>query len=282
MSSLPRPLVGTDWLASHLGEPDLVVVDASWYLAAMQRDPKTEYQERHIPSALFWDLDLLSDQRTALPHMLPDPDTFAREVGRLGIGDQDRIVVYDGSGANLSAPRVWWMFRVHGHDDVAVLDGGMVKWLAERRPVESGSMTRPVQTFNARFRPELVRTAAEVEASLGRPDEQLLDARSAARFAGTEPEPRPGLRSGHIPGAKNLPYAELVAPDGTLLPRDELIRKFEAAGIDLDRPVVTSCGSGVSACALALGLEVAGSRRYAVYDGSWAEWGLETGNRPVA
>jgi thiosulfate/3-mercaptopyruvate sulfurtransferase len=282
MSSFPRPLVSTEWLASHLEDADLVVVDSSWYLAAMQRDAKAEYREHHIPGAVFWDLDLLSDQRTPLPHMLPDPETFAREVGNLGIADRDRIVVYDGSGANLSAPRVWWMFRVHGHDEVAVLDGGMGKWLAEGRRVESGLVSRPGRTFVARFRPELVRSLAQVEASVGRPDVQLLDARSPGRFIGAEPEPRPGLRSGHIPGAKNLPYGELVAPDGTLLPPEELARKFRAAGIDLDRPVVTSCGSGVSACALALGLEAAGHQRYAVYDGSWAEWGLEAAKRPVA
>jgi thiosulfate/3-mercaptopyruvate sulfurtransferase len=269
---LPAPLVPTSWLARHLDHAGLVVVDGSWYLPAMNRDPRREYETAHVAGAVFWDLDALSDQRTTLPHMLPDPATFAARVGALGIGSEHAIVAYDGSGANLSAARVWWMFRVFGHERVAVLDGGLRRWRAEGRPVASGTVSRPAGRFEAVFRSELVRSLAEVREILAAGGAQLLDARSRGRFEGTEPEPRPGLRAGHLPSARNLPYADLVAPDGTLHPPEELARRFRAAGIDLDRPVVTSCGSGVSACALALGLEVLGHGRYSVYDGSWAEW----------
>jgi thiosulfate/3-mercaptopyruvate sulfurtransferase len=275
------PLVSTAWLGAERGAPDLLGVDASWYLPAMNRDPRKEYLEAHIPGAIFWDLDALSDLGSPLPHMLPDAETFARSVGQLGISNDDRIVVYDGSGTNLRAPRVWWMFRVFGHDQVAVRDGGFQKWAAESRPVAAGLETRAPVRFEARFRPELVRDRSQVQAASESGAVQLLDARSAGRFAGTEPEPRPGLASGHVPGAKNLPYGELTGPDGRMLSPVELERRFTDAGIDLDRPVITSCGSGVSACVLALGLELVGHRRYAVYDGSWAEWGrdgkVETG-----
>jgi thiosulfate/3-mercaptopyruvate sulfurtransferase len=209
--------------------------------------------------------------------MLPDPDTLGRLIGALGIGNQDRVVVYDGSGVNLSAARVWWTLRVAGHEAVAVLDGGLGKWRAEGRPLESGPSTRPARPFRVRWRPELVRSLPEVEAIVAQGTAQLLDARSAGRFAGTEPEPRPGIRSGHIPHARNLPFDTLVNRDGTLLPSDALAERFRAAGIDLSRPVVTSCGSGVTACALALGLHVLGRRDYAVYDGSWTEWGAPGG-----
>ena len=267
------PVVPTSWLAEHRFDPSLVVVDASWYLSAMNRNAREEYLAGHVPGAVFWDLDALSEQRTPLPHMLPDPARFGCDVGALGIGNDHTIVVYDGSATNLSAPRVWWAFRVFGHDRVAVLDGGFGKWRAEGHPVESGETRRPAASFVARFRPELVRSQDQVRSALGEADTQLLDARSTGRFLGREPEPRVGIRSGHIPGAKNLPYTELVGPDGTLLSPSELRGKFAAAGIDLGRPVITSCGSGVSACALVLGLELLGHRDYAVYDGSWTEWG---------
>ena len=273
LDSVPSPLVATDWLAVRLEEPDLVVLDASWYLAAAGRDGRAEYGAAHLPGALFWDLEALSDRRSRLPHMLPDPDTLAGDVGSLGIGNQHAIVVYDGSGSNLSAARAWWTFRVYGHDRVAVLDGGLTKWRAEGRPLQSGEVRRPPGSFIPRFRPELVSSYDQVRALLGSPTGQLLDARVPGRFEGRDPEPRPGLRSGHIPGSKNLPFTELVASDGTLLAPDQLAQRFRQAGIDLSRRVVASCGSGVTACCLALGLEVMGSRDYAVYDGSWTEWG---------
>lgn len=273
----PTPVVPPDWLAEHLADPDLVVVDASWYLPSAQRDPRAEYGAAHLPGALFWDTDALSDQGTSLPHMLPDPVTLGRQIGELGIANDNQVVVYDGSGANLSAARVWWTLRVAGHGAIAVLDGGIGRWRAEGRPLVSGPVRRSPATFAVRWRPELVHSLEKVRANLEAKSWQVLDARSRGRFGGTEPEPRPGLRSGHIPGAQSLPFAELVDPGGSLLPRDELTRRFASAGIDLTRPIVTACGSGVTACALALGLHVLGHRDYAVYDGSWSEWGLPDG-----
>jgi thiosulfate/3-mercaptopyruvate sulfurtransferase len=205
--------------------------------------------------------------------MLPDAETFGRSVGALGIGPEDRIVVYDGSGTQLSAPRVWWTFRVFGHRHVAVLDGGMVRWKRRGLPTAMGTASRSPTSYQAVFHPEMVRSAEEVRRRLGDRQVQLLDARAPGRFAGTEPEPRPGIRSGHIPGAKNLPYTALTHADGTFLDPEALAERFREAGIDLDRPVVTSCGSGVTACVLALGLELTGHPDYAVYDGSWTEWG---------
>ena len=279
MSQLPTPIVSTGWLARELEEPraNLVVVDASWYLAAMRRDPKAEYLAGHIPGAIFWDLDALSEQRSPLPHMLPEPDTLARQIGALGIGNVHRVVVYDASGVNLSAPRVWWTLKVAGHDAVSVLDGGFGRWRAEGRPIEQGWRWRAPAHFTVRFRPELVTSLSELSAALGTQRWQLLDARSHGRFEGTEPEPRPGLRGGHLPGARNLPFTELVDAEGLLLPAEELRRRYHAAGAELDRPIVTSCGSGVTACALALGLELLGVRQYSVYDGSWSEWGRPEG-----
>ena len=276
-AALPGAIVSTEWLGGNLGAPDLVVVDASWYLPAAGRDPRAEYEAGHVPGAVFWDLDALSDRGSPLPHMLPAPAELVRQIAALGIGDGDRVVVYDGSGLNLSAPRVWWTLRVAGHDAVAVLDGGIGRWRAERRPVEAGLVRRPPAVFTRAFHAALVRSQAEMQALLESGAAQILDARSRGRFRGAEPEPRPGLRGGHIPGARNLPFDELVDAEGRLLSPDELRRRYRAAGVDLTRPVVTTCGSGVTACALALGLELLGHRHYAVYDGSWAEWGREPG-----
>jgi thiosulfate/3-mercaptopyruvate sulfurtransferase len=274
---LPTPVVSTAWLAAHLGEPGLVVIDASWYLAAMNRDARAEYAAGHIPGAIYWDLDLLSDPRSALPHMLPEPAWLEREIGALGIRNSDRVVVYDASGVNLSAPRVWWTFKVAGHDAVAVLDGGLGRWKSEGRPLEQNWARRKPVPFTLHGRPALLKSLAEVREASESGAWQILDARTRGRFEGSEPEPRPGLRGGHVPGARNLPFGELVDASGGLLPRAELQRRYEAAGIDLTRPVITSCGSGVTACALALGLELLGGAQYAVYDGSWSEWGGPSG-----
>jgi len=274
---LPVPILPVAWLADHLHAPGLIIVDASWYLAAAERNAHAEYLAGHIPGARFWDVDALSEPNTSLPHMLPDPEILGRNIGGLGIGNDDRVVVYDGSGTNLSAARVWWTLRVAGHDAVSVLDGGLGRWRAEGHPVESGEVTRAPARFEVRWRAGLVASLDQVRRGLETGSIQVLDARSAGRFAGTEPEPRPGLRSGHMPGARNLPYPELVDREGRLLPRDELARRFAAAGADPIRPIVTSCGSGVTACALALGLHYLGRRDYSVYDGSWSEWGMPGG-----
>jgi thiosulfate/3-mercaptopyruvate sulfurtransferase len=264
--------VSTEWLAARLGDPDLRVLDGSWHMPQARRDPRQEFAAAHIPGAVFFDIDAIADPGTSLPHMLPSADRFARAVGDLGVGDGDRVVVYDTRGL-ASAPRVWWMFRAFGHDRVAVLEGGLPKWRAEGRPVEDGVPAPARRRFTARLRPEIVRGLEEMRANLGTGREQVLDARSSGRFAGTEPEPRPGLRPGHIPRSLNLPYDRLVRPDGTLAPADELRELFEGAGLDLTRPVVTTCGSGISAAVLALGLHAVGRADVAVYDGSWTEWG---------
>ncbi len=274
---LPTPLVSTDWLARHLGEPALVVVDASWYLAAMNRSGRAEYEAGHIPGAVFWDLDELSDRSSPLPHMLPPLAEVARGLGALGIGNQDRVVVYDGSATNLSAARAWWTLRLLGHQAVAVLDGGLKRWRAEERPVQSGRARWEPKAFRASPRPGLVQDLAGTRAAMESGSAGLLDARSSGRFDGTEPEPRSGLRGGHIPGARSLPFAELTGPEGVMLPPEEIKHRLAGAGADLARPIILSCGSGVTACVLALGLELAGHRDYAVYDGSWSEWGRPEG-----
>lgn len=280
-STMPTPLVSTAWLAEQLesgaGPGPLVVVDGSWYLPSANRNPRAEFEAGHLPGAVFWDLDALSDLSSGLPHMLPGSARLSALIGGLGIGDDSRVVVYDGSGVNLSAPRIWWTLRVAGHEAVSVLDGGLLAWRAENRPLEPGPPRVVPRHFTVRFRPDLVASFGEVRSVMGSPAAQLLDARSAGRFAGTEPEPRPGLRGGHIPGAHNLPFDALTGPDGRLRPDDELRRRYAAAGIDLARPVVLSCGSGVSACVHALALERLGHRAWSVYDGSWAEWGRESG-----
>jgi thiosulfate/3-mercaptopyruvate sulfurtransferase len=266
-------LVTTRWLADRLKDPKMRPVDASLYMPASGRDAAAEFVAAHIPGAVRFDLEENSDPSSGLPHMLPSADRFSANMQALGLSNDDAIVVYDDSGANLSAPRAWWMFRVFGHARVAVLDGGFGKWRAEGRELESGPARPERGTFEARLDPSRVRGLEEMRANLAAGAEQVIDARSAGRFAGTAPEPRPGLRPGHIPGSRNLPYTELVAPDGTMLPLDRLHRKFTDAGIDLDRPVVASCGSGVTACALVHALYLLGHDDTAVYDGSWSEWG---------
>jgi thiosulfate/3-mercaptopyruvate sulfurtransferase len=268
----PPALVTTEWLAASLGRPGLSVLDASWHMPELKRDAFEEFAEAHIPGAVFFDIDTIADPCTPLPHMLPSARTFGERVGRRGITNADRVVVYDTRGV-VSAARVWWTFRVFGHARVAVLDGGFPKWRAERRPVESGLRAPRPRRYTARLHRSLVRDLKQMRANLAHHREQVLDARPHGRFVGTEAEPRPGLRAGHIPGSLNLPYELLYAKDGTVLRPDELRRAFAAAGVDLDRPAVTTCGSGVTASVLALGLYLLGRERVAVYDGSWTEWG---------
>jgi thiosulfate/3-mercaptopyruvate sulfurtransferase len=260
-------IVETDWLAQHLGSPGLVVLDASWHLPDSGRKAHDDYLNEHIPGALFFDIDDIRDETSDLPHMLPSQVKFASRMKKMGIGDGMRIVVYDSHGL-FSAARAWWTFRAMGHKDVAVLNGGLRKWKAEGRPLEDG---RPVPRTARHFTPlkdnDLVR--------------QIVDARPAGRFEGRDPEPRPGLRSGHMPGARNVPSSKILNDDGTLKSRDELIAIFKAAGIDPAKPVVTTCGSGVTAAMLSFALAVIGQTNAPVYDGSWAEWGRENG-LPVA
>ena len=265
-------LVDSAWLAAHLTAPDVRVVDASWYLPAAGRDPKAEYAENHIPGAVFFDIDDIADAESPLPHMLPAPEKFAGRVRKLGLGDGNRIVVYDGAGLS-SAARVWWMFRVFGHDDVAILDGGLPKWRAEGRALENHAPMPRERHFTARLDRTMVRDLDHMRRNIDNGREQVLDARSAGRFAATDPEPRAGLRGGHIPGSLSLPFTELLdAETKTLLPPDRLRAAFEGAGVDLDKPVVTTCGSGVTAAVLSLGLHLLGHREVALYDGSWSEW----------
>jgi len=266
------PLVTTDWLAANLRRRTVRPVDGSWHMPQLKRDARAEFARAHIPGAAFFDIDAIADTASPLPHMLPNARKFAESVGALGIGDRDVVVVYDTRGV-ISAARVWWTFRAFGHARVTVLDGGLPKWQAEGRPVETGVPAPKPRRFTARLHRSLVRDLAQMRANLASRREQVLDARSHGRFIGTEPEPRPGLRGGHIPGSLNLPYDQLYRKDGTLLPPDGLQRLFEAAGLDPAKPVVTTCGSGVTAAVLALGLHLLGHETVAVYDGSWTEWG---------
>jgi thiosulfate/3-mercaptopyruvate sulfurtransferase len=274
-------VVETDWLAAHLNAPDLVVLDGSWHLPTAGRDARAEYLAEHIPGALFFDIDEISDETSPLPHMLPSTVKFASRMKKMGIGDGMRVVVYDSVGM-FSAARVWWTFRVMGHEDVAVLNGGLPKWKAEGRPVSSEPPpARSERHFTPRLNASLVRDLEEMKRIVESGSAQIADARGPGRFTGTEPEPRPGLRSGHIPGSRNVPYSRLCNPDGTLKPAPELHRLFSEAGIDPSKPVVTTCGSGVSAAVLSLALAIIGQPDSALYDGSWSEWGRDDAGTPV-
>ena len=266
-------LVDTTWLAERLGAPDIRVVDGSWHLPNAGRDAKAEYAECHIPGAVYFDIDDIADGDSGLPHTVPSPEKFSSRVRKLGLGDGSRIVVYD-SGNWMAAARVWWMFRLFGHNDISVLDGGLAKWRTEGRTVNDLGVMLKERHFTARFNTLMLRDIGQMLANLENPGEQVLDVRSAGRFNGTEPEPRAGLRGGHIPGSLNLPFARLFDPESReMLALEALKAAFGDAGVDLAKPVVTSCGSGVTACVATLALHLLGHRDLAVFDGSWSEWG---------
>ena len=269
----PKTLVSTQWLAAHLKDPDLRVLDASWYLPGSKRDPFAEYQAAHIPGARFFDLDDVSDHRSDLPHMVPPVEKFMSRMRAIGVGDGHQIVVYDGSGL-FSAPRVWWLFKLMGQMDIAVLDGGFPKWQAEGHPVEDLPPILRDRHMMVRRQNQMVKDVTQVSAASKLGESEIVDARSPGRFYGKDPEPRPGLRAGHIPGSKNVFYKDLLKADDTMKSPDEMRQVFLEAGVDLDKPVITSCGSGVTAAILSLGLTRMGKTDHSLYDGSWTEWGM--------
>lgn len=268
----PKTLVSTDWLAAHLEDPDLRILDASYYLPDAGRDGRAEYAASHIPGARYFDIDEISDARSALPHMAAPPEKFMSRMRALGVGDGHQVVVYDGAGL-FSAARVWWLFRLMGKDDIAVLDGGLPKWQAEGRPMEDMPPVLRDRHMTVRRQAHLVRDVTQVSAASKLRDHEIIDARSPARFRGEAPEPRAGLRAGHIPGSRNVFYRDLLNEDGTMKDPQSLRTVFEAAGVDLTKPAITSCGSGVTAAILSLALTRIGKTDHSLYDGSWTEWG---------
>ncbi|MCA0858150.1 3-mercaptopyruvate sulfurtransferase [Phaeobacter italicus] len=268
----PKTLVSTDWLISHLKDPDLRLLDASWYMPHEGRDAKAEYETAHIPGARFFDIDDIADNRSDLPHMMPPVEKFMSRLRAMGVGDGHQVVVYDGSGLR-SAARVWWMFRLMGQTNVAVLDGGLPKWQAEGHPVEDLPPVIRDRHMTVRVQNHLVRDVTQVSSAAKLGDHEIIDARAAERFQGAVPEPREGLRSGHIPGSRNVPFTSLLNSDQTMKSPDELRAVFERAGVDLGKPAITTCGSGVTAAVLSLAMERFGKTDHALYDGSWTEWG---------
>jgi thiosulfate/3-mercaptopyruvate sulfurtransferase len=276
----PEALVDTEWLAAHLDDPHIRVADSSFKLPGIAPTAREDYDRGHIPGAVFFDIDDIAEPGTSLPHMIPSPELFARKMEELGIGDGDRVIVYDSAGLS-SAGRAWWMLRLFGHHNVALLDGGLPKWKVEGRPLETAVPNPPRRPFSVRFDPALVRDKQALLGNLSTRREQVVDARAAGRYAGVAEETRPGLRRGHIPGSHSLPYDRVTDPQThRLREADELSDLFRDAGVALDHPIVTSCGSGVTACALAFALHLIGHPGAAVYDGSWSEWGLQ-GDTPV-
>lgn len=273
--TLPTPLVSVDWLAEHLGHDELRVIDASWYLPTMGRNGRAEFDAAHIPGAIFGDLEQLADEHAPFPHTLPAPDVLAARLGALGIGDGHAVVVYDASGQNFSAPRLWWMLHTMGHAQVAVLDGGLPAWQRAGHAVTTAAHTYAPATFTPRLDASRWRDLEAMRATVSGGTEQVVDARSAGRFTGAEAEPRAGVRGGHMPGATNVHYARLVDANGMMKSPEELRATFDAAGVDIDAPITASCGTGITACAVLLGLDVVGARKTALYDGSWTEWGSQ-------
>ncbi|MBV9555324.1 MAG: 3-mercaptopyruvate sulfurtransferase [Alphaproteobacteria bacterium] len=277
----PEALVSTEWLAAHLSEPHVRVLDSSFKQPGVTPTARADYDAGHIPGAVFFDIDDVAEPGSTLPHMIPSTERFAAKMAERGIGNDDKVIVYDAHGLS-SAGRAWWLLRLFGHDNVALLDGGLPKWIAEARPLETAAAKVPERRFVARFDPALVRDKADVLANIDSCRELLVDARAAGRFEGTAEETWPGRRRGHIPGSRNLPFDQVTDPQTRKLKSAEALRQlFDSARVAFDRPVVASCGSGVTACALAFAAYLIGHERVAVYDGSWSEWGLPDGP-PIA
>jgi len=276
MSQSVPALVTSEWLADHLSAPDIRVIDGSWYLPMMRRDAKQEYLDRHIPGAVFFDLDDVSDTESPFPHMLPAPEKFSSRIKALGIGDGHHVVAYDGMGV-FSAARIWWMFKAMGHENVSVLDGGLPKWIAAKHPIATGNEDPGPRHHTSRPNNFIIRDFEDMKRNLETAREQVIDARSHGRFTGQAPEPRPELSSGHMPNSLSLPFNELLNEDGTLKPEQALRAAFESAGVDLSKPIVTTCGSGVTAAVPYLALTLLGHKNVALYDGSWSEWAATEG-----
>ena len=272
MDDNSNTLISTDWLAYNLKNPNVRIIDASWYLPDMNRNAKDEYDKEHIPGARFFDIDEICDLRSKLPHMVPPPEKFVSRIRAMGIGDNHKTVIYDGAGL-FSAARVWWLFKLMGKEKVSVLDGGFPKWLRERHPTDNQDVIMRDRHFTAEFREALVKDVTQVSAASKLGDHEILDARGPERFLGVAPEPRKGLRAGHIPGSKNIHYKQLLNDDGTMKDKDNLSNIFKNAKIDFGKPIITTCGSGVTAAIISLALEIIGQRNHSLYDGSWTEWG---------